>query len=152
MYSGSGSLLCVLVPTRPGTRAEADPLLTWPSQHGERRRARQVQRLQITQRELSSHAGVCQPLPDIRVLRCQQLLHGAAQPPALCAKRQGPTCRLLELGASEPWGPRASSVTLLCDLDRPASDPRHSGHVSTIRLYPSFASSLDAVRNASSSE
>lgn len=26
------------------------------------------------QRELSSHAGVCQPLPDICVLLCQQLL------------------------------------------------------------------------------
>ena len=77
-------------------------------------------------RELSSHAGVRQPLPDIRVLLCQQLLHGAAQTPALCAKRQGPTCRLPAPGASEPWGPRVSSVTMLCDLDRPASDPRDS--------------------------
>ena len=67
-------------------------------------------------------------------------------------KDKGPTCRLLAPGASEPWGPRASSVTLLCDLDRPASDPRDSGHVSTIRFCLSSASSLDAVWNASSSD
>ena len=126
MYSGSGSQLYVLVPTRPGKWVEADPLLTWASDHREWRHARRVQRLQIKQRELSSHAGVRQPLLDIRVLLCQQLLHGAAQTPALCAKRQGPTCRLPAPGASEPWGPRVSSVTMLCDLDRPASDPRDS--------------------------
>ena len=62
MHSGSEPRLYVLVPTRPGTRAEADPLLSWASQHRERRCARWVQSLQIKQRELPSHAGVCQPL------------------------------------------------------------------------------------------
>ena len=87
MHSGSEPRLYVLVPTRPGTRAEADPLLSRASHHGSRRRARRVQCLQVKQRELSSHAGVCQPLPDICVFLRQQLLHGATWPPALCAKR-----------------------------------------------------------------
>ena len=111
MYSGSELQLYVLVLTRPRTRAEADLLLSWASQHGERRRFRRVRCLQIKQREFSSHTGVCQPLPNIRVLLCQQLLHGAAWPPALCAKRQGPTCRLLAPGDSGPWRPHASTVT-----------------------------------------
>ena len=84
MHSGSEPRL--YVPTRPGTRAEADPLLSCCSQHGERRRARGLQRLQTKHRRLPSHAGVCQPLPDICVLLRQQLLHGAARPPPFCAK------------------------------------------------------------------
>ena len=86
MYSGSGSWPHVLVPTRHGTGAEADPLLSWDSVHGGRRHARRVQRLQIKQRELPSDAELCQPIPDICVLLHQQLLHGAARPPPLCAK------------------------------------------------------------------
>ena len=89
MHSGSEPQLYVLVPTRPGTRAEADPLLKWPSQHRERRCARELQRLQTKHRGLPSHTGVCQPLPDICVLLRQQLLHSAAGSPPLCAKRQG---------------------------------------------------------------
>ena len=112
MYSASEPRLHVLVHTRSRTWAEADLLLSWASHHGERRCARRVQCLQIKQKELSSHAGVRQPLPDICVLLCQQLLQGAAQPPALWAKRQGPRCRLLAPGASRPWRPRASTVTL----------------------------------------
>ena len=111
MHSGSGSKLNVLLPTRPGTWAEADPLLSCLSQHGERRRARGLQCLQTKHRRLPSHAEVCQPLPDICVLLCQQLLHSAAWPPPFCAKKQmralqpgtwGAPCRLLAPAHLEP--------------------------------------------------
>ena len=55
MHSGSEPRLYVLVPTRPMTRAEADPLLRWPSHHGERRCARGIQRLQTKHKGLPSH-------------------------------------------------------------------------------------------------
>lgn len=45
-----------------------------------------------------------------------QLL-GFALATCSCRKDKGPTCRILALGLM-PWGPRASSVTLMCDLRR----------------------------------
>ena len=79
MYSGSELQLYVLVSTRPRTRAETDPLLSYSSCYGERSHARGLQHLQTKHRELPSHAGVCQPLPDICVLlhlRLSTELHG----------------------------------------------------------------------------
>ncbi|KAM7244982.1 hypothetical protein CapIbe_003508, partial [Capra ibex] len=49
---------------------------------------RGLQHLQTKHRGLPFHAEVCQPLPDICVLLCQQLLQGAARPPPFCAKKQ----------------------------------------------------------------
>lgn len=121
MCPGSGPQLYVLVPTRPGTRAEADPLFNYHWHHQQRRCPQRVQRLQIKPRELPSHAGGCHPLPDICVPLRQQLLHSTARPPPLCTKRQGrpctpglsrAPCRLLAPGALEPWVPGACSVTL----------------------------------------
>ena len=100
-----------VTPTRPGTRAEADLLFSWASHHRERRRAQRVQSLQIKHRELPSHAGVCQPLPDICVLLCQQLLHGAARPHALCAKRQGVQVKAPRTGSLRAW----LAMCLQCD-------------------------------------
>lgn len=48
--------------------------------------------------ELSSHAGVCQPLPDICVLLCQQLLTALHSHLLSVEKDKGPTCRNLALG------------------------------------------------------
>ena len=79
VYSGSELQRYVLVPTRLRTQVEADPLLSYPSLHGERSHARGLQSLQTKHRGLPSHAGVCQPLPDICVLqrlRLSTALHG----------------------------------------------------------------------------
>ena len=111
MYSGSEPRLYVMVPTRPGTWAKTDPLLKWPSQHRERRCARELQRLQTKHRGLSSHTGVCQPLPDICVLLCQQLLQGAAWPPLLCAKIQGFQVKAPSTGSLRTW----LAMCLQCD-------------------------------------
>ena len=92
MCPGSGPLLYVLVPTGPGTWAEADLLLVCHWHRQQRRCPRRVQRLQIKPRGLPSHAGVCHPLPDVCVPLRQQLLHGSARPTLLCTKRQGRPC------------------------------------------------------------
>ena len=55
----------------------SDPSMDRPC--GERNCARGLQRLQTKYRELPSHTGVCQPLPDICVLlhlRLSTALHG----------------------------------------------------------------------------
>lgn len=77
---------------RPGTWAEADAhYAAGPPTTGEGRYARQVQSLQIKQRELPSHAGVRQLIPDICVFLHQELLHGAAATSSLWKKTdEGP--------------------------------------------------------------
>ena len=91
--------------------------------------------------------------PDIRVLLCQQLLHGATWPPALCAKRQGAHVQAPSTGNLTVLGTTGQRCDPGCvtwtGLDL---TPRSQRHVSMIRLCLSSASSLDAVWNASSSD
>ena len=49
-------------------------------------------------------------------------------------------------GNLKPWGPRASTVTLMCDLDRPGFDPRdsdtrvHHQSLSFLCILPGYSS------------